>query len=41
VTSTGLTLSVAFILVKVECETNFVWALERLKVLFVRVYAYP
>jgi len=37
VTSTGLTIYVAFILVEAERENNYVWALERLEGLFVRV----
>jgi len=41
VTSIGLTFFVAFILVEAKHETNFVWALERLKGLFMRVDAYP
>ena len=31
----------AYILLEVEHENNFVWALERLKVLFMRVDEYP
>ena len=41
VTLTGLTFFVAFILVEAECENNFVWALDRLKGLFMRGDAYP
>jgi len=36
VTSTGLTFSVAFVLMATECQNNFIWALQRLRGLFLR-----
>ncbi|XP_068483428.1 uncharacterized protein [Phaseolus vulgaris] len=41
VTSTGLTFSVAFMLLASEHHYNFVWALEKLKGLFLRFDSYP
>ncbi|XP_068504159.1 protein FAR-RED IMPAIRED RESPONSE 1-like [Phaseolus vulgaris] len=41
VTSTGLTFSAAFMLLASERHHNFVWALEKLKGLFLRVDSYP
>jgi len=41
VTSTGLTFSVAFVLLSNEHENNFVWALEKLKGLFVIGAVHP
>ncbi|XP_068492226.1 PKS-NRPS hybrid synthetase cheA-like [Phaseolus vulgaris] len=41
VTSTGLTFSVAFMLLASEHHHNIVWALEKLKGLFFRVDSYP
>jgi len=40
-TSTGLTSSIALVLLTSKWENNFVWALERLKGLFLKGYAYP
>jgi len=40
ITSTGLTFSIAFCLLAAEKENNFLWALDRLKGLFVRVDSY-
>jgi len=36
-----LKFSGAFFLLQAKCENNFVWALDRLKGLFMRVDAYP
>ncbi|XP_068461555.1 PKS-NRPS hybrid synthetase cheA-like [Phaseolus vulgaris] len=41
VTSTGLTLSAAFMLLASKRHHNFVWALEKLKGLFLRFDSYP
>jgi len=41
VTSTGLTFSVAFVLLSTESENNFIWTLQRLKGLFFRGDVYP
>jgi len=41
ITSTGLTFSVAFCLLALEKENNFLWALDKLKGLFLRVDSYP
>jgi len=40
ITSTSFTFSVAFCLLVVEKENNFLWALDRLKRLFFRVDSY-
>lgn len=41
VTSTGVTFSAAFMLLASERHHNFVWALEKLKGLFLRFDSYP
>ena len=41
VTSTGLTFSAAFVLMAIERQNNFIWALQRLKGLFLRRDVYP
>jgi len=41
VTSTGLTFSVAFVLLSTERENNFIWTLQRLKGLLFRGDVYP
>jgi len=41
VTSTGLTFSASFVLLSTKRENNFIWALQRLKGLFLREDVYP
>jgi len=41
VTSTGLTFLAAFVLMSSERENNFIWALQRLRGLFLRGDVYP
>ena len=41
VTSTGLSFSAAFMLLASERHDNFVWVLEKLKCVFLRVDSYP
>jgi len=41
VTSTGLTFSAAFVLMTTERQNNFIWALQRLRGLFLRRDVYP